>query len=789
MSDMKLSRSYTALATASARDVAVAELFANTVSVYEECCSLLKTVPLYMREYTLHDSVHVDRVLDLMERLTPESVESTLSPLEHAARILAACVHDVGMALSNERYTALLRELEQPPRVPSEFQSHIATYPHLLSRIRSLRQASQNTEAGEVTAFLLSEYVRKTHAERAREVIYSRLRARLSYAGTDFSDELAQVCISHNWPAPQISSLPCWSLVRTPGEYCNWQFIAVLLRLGDILDFDFKRTPLVLFENLGVRSAVSLREWQKHLSVTAWHISSSVVRFRARCADPVIQKAILDFCDLIDAELAGCRGILARMSEVERPDGRSLFELRLPDRVDRSEIRPGTDRHGPLYEYHDIAFSLDQHRIMSLLMGVRLYGRKWLFMRELLQNALDACRFRRELEARSGHAYSPTITVRYCKISGAEIIEVEDNGIGMDMAMVKKYFAKLGISYYSSSEFLQEVGSHGMTFRPISQFGIGFLSCFMAVSQVEVTSMRYTGRTPPVQFVVSGEGSLFWFKHIADAKRGTTVRLTLNIPLEQLLASDAFPELSRTSSAADPPESRFARMVHRLLYHSEIRPRVEVDDKPLRIAQSSLAMPVEAERKGMLAVSLETVDFGVSGLAGSARVFLLCDRRGRLVMERTDTNTDDDDDDEKSELLHVGGAIQSTTTTVLRSGNTQTSWHATIDTAGRWSQQGVLVPSKLIGGYGRMGAVEPRTPVTLPFPIQYDLNLDGSFVFALSVDRSAAIESDENARVAHAFRESIARAVLKKVGSSEVAKNRSFFRQLYAMGQLEYLVP
>ena len=56
----------------------------------------------------------------------------------------------------------------------------------------------------------------------------------------------------------------------------GWQLMMRVLNyrgLADIIDFDPKRTPSVLFSHLAVKNPVSLNEWKKHQSINAWTIS------------------------------------------------------------------------------------------------------------------------------------------------------------------------------------------------------------------------------------------------------------------------------------------------------------------------------------------------------------------------------------------------------------------------------------------------------------------------------------------------------------------------------------
>lgn len=66
-------------------------------------------------------------------------------------------------------------------------------------------------------------------------------------------------------------------------------------------------------------------------------------------------------------------------------------------------------------------------------------------------------------------------------------VMITDNGVGMSLDILKKYFLNVGVSYYSSNEYKYK----GYAYNPIGNYGIGFLSCFMLSSDVNIESKRY----------------------------------------------------------------------------------------------------------------------------------------------------------------------------------------------------------------------------------------------------------------------------------------------------------
>ena len=136
---------------------------------------------------------------------------------------------------------------------------------------------------------------------------------------------------------------------------------------------------------------------------------------------------------------------------------------------------------GGLYEAGEFCLTMDQDRIIELLAGQNLYYDPGVFVRELLQNAVDSIFMRREVDPLFGENEGKIIVHTWVDNEGFGWFRIEDNGIGMDKHILKDYLLKVGRSYYTSDEY-KAVMLHKVRktdFTPISRFGIGLLSCFM----------------------------------------------------------------------------------------------------------------------------------------------------------------------------------------------------------------------------------------------------------------------------------------------------------------------
>lgn len=310
------------------------------------------------------------------------------------------------------------------------------------------------------------------------------------------------------------------------GAYVNAQFCAALLRLTDILDFDRERTPRILFESLGIPirslpgAEVSLREWQKHMAVHTLEVNADEIVVSAETHHPVIEKAIRDFCLVIEREIRDTLTILRQNNQAVI----AQYVVDLPGNV-RPQLRPVG------YVYKEMSLSLNQSRIIALLMGERLYREPAVALRELLQNSIDACSVCQQMEV---GRYDAHISVTANRDEDDRWwLEVADNGCGMDEYVLSEYFLKVGNSYYSSPEFARlgrRSGVDSSSFAPISRFGIGVIAVFLIGDVLEVcTRSAYSPRRDNLQRRLRIEklGSLAFVTEHESDEVGTRVRLRL----------------------------------------------------------------------------------------------------------------------------------------------------------------------------------------------------------------------------------------------------------------------
>lgn len=261
-------------------------------------------------------------------------------------------------------------------------------------------------------------------------------------------------------------------------------FCALLLRLGDLLDFDDTRAPKVLYHYTDC-SEKSQEEWKKHQASAGYRYpespSSNELPYKARCTTPGIEHAVRDFLDWIDDELSHSTKLQRYCSS----GWRQSFPF--PRAISRREIESDGYMSG------DFCLTMDQTQILNLLAGENLYGQRDVFGRELLQNAIDATMLRGKMDPAFLPENSRIDLWEWNDAEGNIWFRIDDQGTGMTLGMLQRYFLKVGNSYYNSKELERDLVDHGQSrdYHGISRFGIGFLSCFLNGDYAEVSTLYF----------------------------------------------------------------------------------------------------------------------------------------------------------------------------------------------------------------------------------------------------------------------------------------------------------
>ncbi|MEU2035672.1 HSP90 family protein [Nocardia amamiensis] len=169
--------------------------------------------------------------------------------------------------------------------------------------------------------------------------------------------------------------------------------------------------------------------------------------------------------------------------------------------------------HGPAAVHNSYSFQVDLRGIVDLL-SHHLYSGPRVYLRELLQNAVDAVTARA-----SRDALVPTTIRLVVEDSG---LRISDPGVGLTEAEVHRFLATIGRS--SKRDDIE-----GARREFLGQFGIGLLACFTVAETIHVVTRSATDATaPPVEWLAAADGTYVVRTLDPDEhpEPGTTVWLT-----------------------------------------------------------------------------------------------------------------------------------------------------------------------------------------------------------------------------------------------------------------------
>lgn len=443
-------------------------------------------------EYTVHNISHVDEMLKIVEWLVPDVTKEKMTYAEWLMLTLAIYFHDLGMVITKDEYEK---------RNSTEFKYYKEK---VLQDGHTMEYKECAENRGDL--FLYQEFVRENHATRIKqwiegkntndlgeaETVCQLIDDILHYLDPMFKTDLALICESHH--KDDIDDFTKYKVKKMYGndqnEKVNLSYIAIILRIADLLHITRDRTPSVARKLINVSNPISVLEWEKQMAVRA--VRPKDQRNEDGVVDDSKQKDTIEITAYFDGaetaeayfglssylqytqrELNKCCEIVEKAQKREGVVG---YEFPWKE-IDESQIEVKG------FEKKKLQFTIAQDNILQLLVGHTLYNDSSVVVRELVQNGIDAVRLQKEFEKRNGKLYDEgKVWVQWN--SKSRQLSFWDNGTGMSIQDVENYLLKVGASKYRDETIKKQFPN----FTSISHFGIGILTCFMVANDIDIVT-------------------------------------------------------------------------------------------------------------------------------------------------------------------------------------------------------------------------------------------------------------------------------------------------------------
>lgn len=433
-------------------------------------------------EYTMHDISHVNGMLALLEKIIPDTTRYNMTLADWLMTVLSIYFHDLGMFISNDEYCNRNKNNEF-----HDFKSEVMKSSNVLEYLNTLEEPDK---------FLYQEYVRRNHGKRVYTWITEcdkrneepclLIREMLIRLDDSFKKDLAKICRSHQEDCLEDSLKSVDEAYgSSPNEKVNLLYVSVLLRSADLLHITYERTPEIEYRIISPKNEISKIEWAKQRAVKSIDIRAEkdnfgnvdkslpvhVFEIQAKFDNDNGYFSFLNYINYAIKELNNCKRWCQESSKKNSND--YLFPW---DNIDISRVQAEG------FSKEKLKFEIDQKNILNLLTGHTLYNDSTVVLRELIQNAIDACRLQDSIE-KEGSPYRAKVRISWD--SKSRRLRIADNATGMDIETISNYLLKVGASKYNSDSFIRKYPD----FHSISRFGIGLLTCFMISDDIDIYTL------------------------------------------------------------------------------------------------------------------------------------------------------------------------------------------------------------------------------------------------------------------------------------------------------------
>jgi hypothetical protein len=488
----------------------------------------LQTVVRYFPHYSRHDASHSNTILVQVARVLGQERIDALSATDLWLLLEAAYQHDIGMVVTD----AQVRAWWEDPKF-KDFLAQLQQGPDLELRRTALLLDAQGAprdlprdwpiEVSRTLTLAVAEYARRQHAANADRIIrdpertIGLLSPRTPLIPARLFRLLGTICSHHGRSFEDTLRLPLQESGLGTDD-AHPRFVACMLRLGDLLDLDNGRFCPVMVRSFGTLPASSMAHFEKHAAINHLRVSQTRIEVEAECESYESYEVTEQWLEWLRNEL---KNQMAHWSDiVPSPLFGALPSL--------GNIQSHIRGYLTLEAGRRPQFEVDREQILALVRGANIYKDSFAFIRELVQNAVDATLLRVWLERWSSKSKEELkqltprdlrkelegypIRIGFSQVESPASSErvrwrfyVEDKGTGISLNDVR-YIQRIGSSS-KNPDRQRVIREMPEWMRPSGIFGIGLQSAFLFTDKVVIKTRHHATHEALELILQNGRGS------------------------------------------------------------------------------------------------------------------------------------------------------------------------------------------------------------------------------------------------------------------------------------------
>ncbi|MRT58133.1 hypothetical protein GJV11_18640, partial [Enterobacteriaceae bacterium RIT693] len=464
----------------------------------------LNTVSRDFPHYSLHDASHSSTIITQIEKVIAPNIEK-LSATDCWLLLESCYWHDAGMIISNDEKKKLLESedfrghLEELAQGSHELASHAKA----ILEGKEQNDIKKALQISNSLTFVIADYFRVLHADRSGWNVSDPTRIKVNSPRTSLIPQrlfnfVAEIVQCHGKNREAILEIVKYNDGMDANDYAHPRYIAALLRIGDLLDIDDGRFCPTLLANIGDVPQSSHDHQHKHASIKHLFITSDVIEIEAECEEYGGYHAQQSWFSYIQDEFDYQKRV---WNEI------------VPDNTYRSLPTTGklkcSIKNLITLDSRVPKITLDPKRIYEYLAGFQLYSEDYPFIREVIQNSIDATYYRAweelnytesiellsDAECRDSFEeyvkkYPVHVSIKEQCIQEGLIkceLRVVDQGTGMALDEIKKIL-HVGSESVKERKLAQRKMPEWV--KPAGYFGIGLHSVFNFCEKVVIKTKK-----------------------------------------------------------------------------------------------------------------------------------------------------------------------------------------------------------------------------------------------------------------------------------------------------------